>query len=60
MSFVRALFLGGRILALDRIRRFAIRRRKRNMKARIRVAHLKPRVGKRRWSIRGKTIPVEA
>ena len=31
--------------------------RKRNMNARIRVAHLKPTRGKRRWSIRGKTMP---
>lgn len=32
-------------------------RRKRKMNANIRVAHLKPTSGKRRWSIKGKMIP---
>ena len=37
--------------------RLAMPRRKMKMKARIRVAHLKPSSGKRRWSIRGKMMP---
>lgn len=41
----------------ERIKRFAMSRRKRKMNARIRVDHLKPRVGKRRCSIRGKIMP---
>ena len=40
-----------------RIRMLAILRRKRNVKVRIRVAHLKPTRGKSRWSMRGKTMP---
>jgi len=40
-----------------RMSRLAMLSRKRNVKARIRVAHLKPTRGKSRWSIKGKTIP---
>ena len=58
MSSVLILaFVGRRIRGLERIRRLAKVRRRRNMKARIRTAHLKPTRGKSRWSIRGKTIP---
>ncbi len=34
-----------------------MRRRKRNIKAIMRTAHLYPRMGKSRWSMRGKTMP---